>query len=228
MTDVKYFNFPICLLQGFMVNPKICLNNISDYALYEHSLKMELGGEREKILASANYFEIKLNYPELVFENGEDLYLERSKSSPKVGINLEIFWDFNDNYKTEFQKICLLGHLAIKSILQNEAYKKITNKYWLARMDGKAKACSFEDLSPQIRKYANEYQTKKIKDALVDSWYLVTYSFHTRGFYISYKMPLDELVYQAELKREKTKTKKRKEMTLQARLKANQRLKDKE
>jgi hypothetical protein len=35
------------------------------------------------------------------------------------------------------------------------------NNYWLARIDGKAKTINdIKDLSKEIRKYANEYQTK--------------------------------------------------------------------
>jgi hypothetical protein len=224
MSDIKYFNFPVQLLKGFILDHKFCLNNILDYALYEHSLKMEHGDEMEKFLASASFFGVELGNPEAAFNTGETLYLHIPKNSPKVGINLKIFWDFLKNYKCEFQKICLLGHLAMKSILQNKAYCKTTNKYWLSRMDGRVKSRNNEDLSPEIRKYANEYQTKKIKNALVDSWNLITYSYFTRGFYVSYKLTLDDLAYEAELKREKTKTKKRKELTNQARLKANQRL----
>jgi len=57
-----------------------------------------------------------------------------------------------------------------------------------------------------IQKYANEYQTVKIKNEL-RSWGLVTYSRYTRGFYVSFILDLNALVIAAEGKRKSTKEK---------------------
>jgi hypothetical protein len=34
--DVRYFNFPIVLLEGFMIDSQKCLADIFDYAIYSH------------------------------------------------------------------------------------------------------------------------------------------------------------------------------------------------
>lgn len=225
MNEPKYFNFPIYLIKDFLTNTKKSLDDILHYSLYAHTLKLEEGDDLHKIKSSAEYFSVTLGDPKHTLAKGIKLFMLDIEGYPKVGINTKIYWDFRNNYKIEFQKICLLGHLALRSILQQKSYCKIDNKFWLARMDGKAKSCEFEELSPQIRKYANEYQTKKIKGALSDNWNLSTYSRHTRGFYVSYSLSIDELVFQAEKKRQSNLDKRRKEEINQAIIKAKKRLK---
>lgn len=205
--DERYFNFPIQLLKGFMIDDTGVLNNICDYAIYENSLKLVLGeSELENMKDSAKFFNLTLGSEKKSLENGKSLYNNLPQISPKVGLNLSIFWDFVQNDKSEFDRICLLGFLAIKSILQKNTYCKIDNKFWLSRMDGKPKSVNdYSELSNEIREYANEYQTKKIKTALRDNWGLVTYSRYTRGFYISYSLTLEQLIYEAEKRRKATK-----------------------
>lgn len=212
----KYFNFPIQLLERFMIDPKKVLNNICEYAIYENSLKLEYGSGQEKIKDSASFYNMTLANNKKSLENGSMLYDSLPINSPKVGLNLSIWWDFYKNDKTDFDKICLLGFLGIKSIVGTKAYCKITNNYWLARMDGSTKAITDVCLlSNEIIKYSNEYQTKRIKIALRNDWGLVTYSRHTRGFYVSFKLTLKQLIMEAEKKRISTKEKQYKEQEKQ-------------
>lgn len=204
---IRYFNFPIQLLTGFLDDPAKSLKNMLDYALYKHSLAMEYGSELDKLIASAGYFNVKLGYPKDNLKNGKELYNKADQKSPKVGINLKIFWDFYKNDKPEFDKVCLLAFLALKSIIQKKSYCKIDNKFWLARMDGKPRSCEYAELSANLLKYANEYQTKKIKTALKLGWGLVTYSRYTRGFYISFTMSMESMILEAEKRRRSTKEK---------------------
>ncbi len=206
-SNERYFNFPIQLLEGFMTEPREILNNICDYAIYAHSLKLEYGNEKERMKSSASYFKVVLNNKDTELENGKYWMRIIPSNSPMVGMKLDIYWDYYKNDKTDFEKVCLLGFLAIKSILQKKPYCKITNKYWLSRMDGNPKQCKIEELSEPIQKYANEYQTKKIKTELRDNWKLRTYSRYTRGFYISFNLSLDKLVLEAEKRRKSTKEK---------------------
>ena len=208
--DVRYFNFPIELLSDFLNDSSKVLNNICDYALYSHSLNMEYGDELECMKASAEFFRISKSNIEGSLKNGKQLFERIRANGPKVGINLTIFWDYYSNYKSDFDKVCLLAFLAIKSILNKKPYCKIDNRFLLARMDGKAKSCDFEELSYNILKYANEYQTKKIKYQLSDSWNLKTYSRYTRGFYVSFSLNYDDLVYEAEKRRKSVKEKQNK------------------
>lgn len=63
------------------------------------------------------------------------------------------------------------------------------------------------------------------KDELVDKWGLKTYSRYTRGFYFSFKMELDALVFEAEKSRKKAKMAYLKKKEDEARLKALERIK---
>ena len=94
MNNLKYFNFPIQLLVGFMINDTIkTLNDISYYSIYENSLKLEHGTELQKIKDSADYFVINLGNAEIALKTGKMLYNSIPRNSPKVGLNTIIFWD---------------------------------------------------------------------------------------------------------------------------------------
>lgn len=210
MSEERYINFPIQLLDGFLKDSKKVLNDINDYALYDHFLKMEYGNKADRRKASEDYFKISLADKNKTYSNGKKLYESIDSNSPKVGIKISIWWDYYKNHKTEFEKVTLLGYLALKSIVQNKAYCKVTLKFWFARMDGKAKSCEFDELSDEMKKYHNNYQPRKIKSELVNNWNLITYSRYTRGFYVSFKLDLPELVYQAEKRRKSTLEKQKK------------------
>ncbi len=211
-----------------MIIPKEdALHPILYYALFEHSQNLEEGDDIEKLKSSAKYFNVSMGDAKYIHKEGKKLINGEIIGYPKVGINTKTYWDYKNNYKSEFEKISLLAFLAIKSILQQKAYCKIGNKFWLARMDGKASSCEFTELSASIRKYSTEYQIRKIKNSLVDNWNLVTYSRYNRGFYVSLKLPLEKLAFEAEKQRANIKNKKRKDEIKQAYLNAMKQLNDK-
>lgn len=208
--ETKYFNFPIVLLNGFLENDRDCLTNIFDYSLYVKTLDYEYGDESEQMESSEKYFGVKAGDLGGSYKNGGILYNSIPDRTPKVGLSTDIFFDYYKNDKTDFQKVCLLGFLAIKSILQNKAYCKIDNKYWFSRMDGHSKSVkSIDEVSKSLLKYHNEYQTKKIKKELIFNWGMEHYSRYTRGFYVSFKLTLDQLVFEAEKRRKSTLEKQR-------------------
>lgn len=216
-SEDKYFNVPIEIFSGFMLDHQTVLRNVADYAIYAHSLKLEFDSPEDKVKHAASYFNVTLGSALMTLNNGKKLNGIYQDGAPKTGISLPMFWDYFDNEKSDFEKICLLGFLAIKSILQKKSFQKLDNKYWLSRMDGRAKSVKeISELSKEIRFYANEYQTKKIKSSLVLNWGLVTYSRYTRGFYVSYKLSLEELIYEAEKKRISVREKEYKKMEQQA------------
>ncbi|WP_150452563.1 hypothetical protein [Arenibacter lacus] len=220
--EERYFNFPIQLLEGFMQDSHTVLNNIFDYAIYTHTLRYTHDNEINVQVSSAcKFFGVTAGNAIKSYHNGEMLYSSIEPNSPMVGINKDMFFDYYKDDKNEFHKVCLLGFLALRSIIQDKRYIKITNNYLWARMDGKAKSIkSIDELSAEIRKYANNYQTRKIKEALSNDWYLRTYSYYTRGFYVSFKLSMEELVLIAETNRASYKNKKRKQEEKEAREKA--------
>jgi len=218
MPNVKYFNFPIYLLKDFLLDYKYCLNNILSYALYAHTLKLEEGDDYDKFRSSAKFYDVQLADPEYSFSHGEELFENQKDGYPKTGINTEIFWDFYKYHKSDYQLICLLAFLGIKSIILNKAYCKITNNYWFARIDGNNKSCDFNELSPEVRKYTTRHFIRKIKEELINNWGLESYGYNMRGFYISFKLDIYELSYQVERKKNNhLKNQKRKEEAIDAR-----------
>jgi hypothetical protein len=202
-----YFNIPITILDRFLINLKP-MQDILDYSLYAHSLNYEFGTELECIVSAKKFYNVSGGNDRRMLEKGKELYEGTPLKTPMVGLNLSIFWDYYKNDKTDFEKATLLGFLALKSILQDKPYCKVVNKFWLARMDGKAKAVKdYSELSESIRKYANEYQTKKIKTELELNWFLISYSRYTRGFYVSFKLGLDKLALEVEKRKKKSKQK---------------------
>lgn len=221
MSSRVYFNYPIELLDGFMIDSNKVLSNILDYACYVEAEKQGYSDIEDKMNEVASILRVSFGSYERVYKDGKKLYKNSNRKSPKVGINASIYWDYHKNEKTDFEKVCLLGFLALKSILQQKAYCKVTNLFWWSRMDGKAKAVKdISELSKPIQKYANFYQARKIKTALLNEWGLVTYSHYTRGFYVSFKLNLDKLVLEAEKRRKSTKEKQYKQSVDLARQKA--------
>jgi hypothetical protein len=220
-SEQKYFNFPIVLLQGFLVNDKKCLNDIFDYAIYAYCYNYNT----DDIKQAARFFGVTMGNEKKTFQDGNDLFDSIQEGTPKVGINKEIFFDYYKNEKTEFQKVTLLAFLAIRSILQNKSYCKMDNNYLFARMDGKSHSVKNDsELSPELLRYKNEYQAKKIKNELILNWNLIHYAYFTRGFYVSFKMPLEDLIFQVEKKKKSNQLKEQKEKEKAARIAALKRL----
>ncbi len=108
----------------------------------------------------------------------------------------------------EFDYACLAAYIAIRSIVGNASYKKITNLFILSRMDGRATCVeSVEELSPAIQKYAKEYWMKRIKAQLYDSYGVKFYGSKTRGCYYSLQMPMERLVEEVEKQKASTRYK---------------------
>ena len=226
MSSYEYYNFPIQLVKGFLDDSKKVLIDISHYCIYRVFFDNfdKYSGSFTGYQQACNDFGIEFKNIAAAYQNGKNLYEATIEKSPMVGMTSEMYWDYFNNEKTEFEKILLLGDLAFKSILGSKSYIKLDNKYWFSRIDGNVKSLPKEDLDPKIQRYYNEYQTKKIKNKLVADWGLASYSRYNRGFYISYKMSLEDLAYHAEKIRKSTQDKKIKADVQSAHEKAMQRL----
>ena len=209
MSDTKYFNFPIQILNGIFEDKEKVLTDILYCALYAHSLKLKEetynNSEYNKFCAAWKWFNVS-GVDKQKFKRGKELYNSIPAKYPKVGLNISIFWDYFKNDKSDFDVACLVAFLAIKSILGTKPYCKTNNAFLWARMSGNSKAMiEYSELSGRVRHYANEYQTVKIKKALRESWGLVTYSHYTRGFFVSFTLDLKALITEAEIRRKSTK-----------------------
>lgn len=203
MSEVQYYNFPVCLLKGFIGNPKSVLDSILDFAVYEHSDKLGIGTEVDRFKASSDYFGIKFGSEKGSFKNGKELFDSIDTRTARAGISKAVFWDYykNAGRKSDFEKVCLLGHLAFKSILGNKPSAKTNNELWFSRMSGFSEKVEAREWELALERYYNHYQTRKIKMELVRNWGLVTYSRYHKGFYISYSLTLEKLIEEAENRR---------------------------
>jgi hypothetical protein len=219
--SIKYFNFPVQLMAGFLKDSIECLDSILCCCIYEKAQK-----EKYSIKEAADYFNVNIQTSEdRIAKKGRKIFENLPKNPPKVGMELTQFWDFYKNHKSEFEKVCFLAFLALKSILGDKSYCIITNSYWLSRMDGKSKAVKeFDELSTEIRKYSDRYWTNKIKTELKLKWYLIAYSHYMRGFAVTFKMPFEDLVFQVEKNRKSSRIEQLKKDEKAARMRAIERL----
>src|ERR1035437_6497725 len=181
--DEKYFNFPICLIDGIFEDKMKVLDNIFDYSIYAKAVTLEDGSIKDKTNSALRYFGVNAN-AERVLKNGKILFTNLSKNSPKASIKKEMYFDFYTNDKTEFELAVLCGFCAIRSILLFKPYCKATDNYMIVRMAGKATIKEIEDLPEPLKKYNNRYHLDKIKKELRNNWKLKMYGKHTRGFYV--------------------------------------------
>ena len=220
MSKERYFNVPIQLLEGLLIDKNSILNNIIHYSVYEYCITKDV-----KIHEAEDFFSIKLGNVDFAYNSGEDLWNSLPFGLPMVGINVAKLFEFLKENKSDFDLVCFLAYHALRSIIQQKAYCKIDNLYLLSRMDGKAKKVSSScELSQKIKKYHNEYQMVKIKRALSLTWGLSTYSRYTRGFYVSFQLPLEDLILYAEKQRKSYRVQQMKEENLNAYLRAIERL----
>lgn len=201
---MEYLTFPVCILRNSIVDIKEALNMAMEYCLFSTSIEI-IGSEDQKIQASRVKLGIKFGNIKKSFINGKKIYDSIPINSPKTSLRREMIFDFYNNYKTEFELITFLTFASIRSILQKQAYVKLTNNYLIGRMSGNNKIN--EPINETIIKYSCRYQLDKIKTELQLNWGLKLYANHTRGFYVSFKMPLQDLIKQAEIKRNKYKVK---------------------
>ena len=215
-----FYNFPICLLEDFHENTTGVLSDLLDYCVYSHNLKVN------DIEKTQRYLQVDILNKEAVLKSGEKLYYEHQKE-PMTGVEKNIYWSFLKTNKTDFEKDCFLAFCAIKSIIGDSAYCKITDNFIVSRMAGLVRIADEKNQIPErLQKYwrdkkGNNYHLTKLKNALQIDWSLSYYSNHTRGGYYSFRLDLETLILHAEEKRgsyKENELKKRKEEALKSAL----------
>ena len=212
MSKPAYLTFPIILLKYGITDIKKSMNSAMNYCLYyqfnlNHNSSDPLGQASDYL--GINFYD----YEEAIIE-GEMLYQTINDNAPKTSISKEMIFDFYKNKKSEFEIVCFLAFASLKSIIQKQVYKKITNEYLLNRMSGNSRTGA--PINPLLKKYSNRYQLDKIKTELQLNWGLKYYAVKTRGFYVSFTMPLNELAVIAERKNRSYKLKLLKEKIKEA------------
>ncbi len=224
----RYFNFPICFLPGLITDLNATLDDIAAYAIYKHLNKHHYEYREiwfqsiptdtliTYLVDVADYFYYLLEDALTLYERGKLLADSIPEKSPHCGINIEIFYSYREGYKTDFDKACLVAFLAIKSILGNREYCKMTNQFLISRMAGNKKVVPLDEIHPAVLKFTTEYQLNKIKVHLRSSWHLNYYATRMRGFYVSFQLHLKWLVRYAEEAKYSSKVKRLKALERQA------------
>lgn len=191
--DCRYFSFPIVLLDGIFENKMQCLNQMFDYSAYKKSLDYE-GNESERYKQALKYLGVTNENEKKSIENGKYLIDSIPDNLPTTSINIDVFFDYYKNSKTEYEIAQLTAVLAIKSILGKKDYYKTNKKLIIARMFGFNSVKELpENTHILLKKYSNKYQIDKLLNELQLYWGLKLFSDHCRGFYLSFKLSLKDL-----------------------------------
>lgn len=208
MTDYKYYNFPVKMMQGVLEGWKDKIEFLQDvlyFHIYNHSQKMEDLNEyeesdAERFKRSASYWNVEMSGEiNSRLKRGKKLIKDYADNKVFVGIGTEVFWNFYKSEKTDFEWECLVTFLGLKSILGHKSYCKSNNALLYARMSGNEKVT--DDHVVNI----TEYHRNKIITQLEIDWNLKYYSRYTRGFYFGIDITLKDLIFNAEAKRDNLK-----------------------
>lgn len=135
----EYLNFPISFFTDKFFKVKDTMDDVMDYAVYKHSLSLELGTDTEKIKSAASFFGITFGSISNVAPSYKKICKSYDTKAPNVSLRLSIMWDYYKHDKNEFQIACFRAFCAIKSIL-GASETVITNKEMIiARMFGRSK-----------------------------------------------------------------------------------------
>ncbi|MBK6664929.1 MAG: hypothetical protein IPG48_01935 [Saprospiraceae bacterium] len=233
-----YFTAPIVLLQGFMTDHKKCLVNIGSYAYFiKHKELREQSEDSEEATKKTNaYFGGMFTDTQFAFKTGLGIHVQVKKLSlPFTSISSEMAKDFIHADKPEIMKVTLLAFLALKSISgSNDGAVKSNKQLLFSRMAGLSKPLAnplegnfeaYQDeflatIPESLHKWYHRRGFEKIKNQLQVFWGVSYYSYRIRGFYFSFKMPLEHLIKFAESQRIGLKVKSIHEQTKAARQKA--------
>ena len=235
-----YFTAPITLLQGFMTDHKKCLSDIGSYAFFiKYKELQENCDDTETAKKQANkYFGDAFTDTKQAIDIGVKIYLtvkKQKQNLPFTSISVEMAKDFIYNEKPEIMKVTLLEFLALKSIAgPNDGAVKSNKQLLFSRMTGLPKPLAnpipgnfeaYEDeflstIPESLHKWYHRRGFEKIKNQMQVFWGVSYYSYRIRGFYFSFKMPLEHLIKFAESQRIGLKVKSIQEQTKAARQKA--------
>ena len=208
MSEQRFFNFPIMMLQGVLEgwkDKKEFLRDVLYFHIQSHAYKLEYLNEYEetevqRFKRSVEFWGVKMSGNiERSQLRGAELLDEFEKSKVFVGISSEVFWNFYQNDKTQFEWECLAAFLALKSILGKKTFCKSNNALLYARMSGNESVKDLHSLS------FSRFHRDKIILKLELEWNVKYYSRYTKGFYFGIDTTLQDLIFYAEDKRESFK-----------------------
>lgn len=132
----RFLNFPIVLLQGFLEDHKRCLDNIFHYSVFEMVYSDKARFENIDEFIEEFEFDIPKNFIPSIVKQGRELYDScYGMNYPWTGIHIDTYLRFVES-RIQFDLVCLLLFLALKSIVQKQPFCNAKNPKILARMAG--------------------------------------------------------------------------------------------
>ncbi|MCK9613011.1 MAG: hypothetical protein M0R16_08955 [Bacteroidales bacterium] len=185
------------------------------------------------------FYQIRQAYEFLGITGDLDYCLKRGKEiektipdgEPYPSINKDLLFEFRDHDKTEHDLMQFAFYVGIRSILGIKSYCPTNKVHILCRAFGYASINHLpETTNPCIKEMFNKYLKRYHADRMLEemqlSWGVHTYSKHMRGLYIglSKKITLENMILQAERKKQKNQIEQLKQQKHDARQKALQQL----
>lgn len=187
----EYLNFPISFFTDDFGDIKSTLDKAMDYAVYRHSLGLDLGTDEEKIKSSASFFAISYGDIDRVEPSYTKTCKKYNVKAPNISLRLSIMWEYYKYEKNEFQIACFRAFCAIRSILGDSEYCKTNKSMILARMFGRSKPNAKKILFGLDQNSAPQYFTSITK---------ATDYLEMEGYIIPYKTFISESIQSENLK----------------------------
>ena len=214
--DVRFFTFPVELLQKAFTDIEGVCNDAIEYAVYVRCKDYD-----ETPDDALRFFGIPIEGDvDEYFKNSKKLY-DRFKRPVLVSVNKETILDFWNNPKTEFEIAVFCAFCGIRSIIGTKDWFKTTNGLLIARMFGCRSESEFKELEKKPPYYVAHFSTdQQIRSQLTEKiirkelaipkrgWHLRYFGgnkeIHVRGFYVSFKVGVEVLILHAASNRKST------------------------
>jgi hypothetical protein len=207
----KYLNIPVPMLKYLHSDSKKFFNDVFDVGIYGYSKTLS-GPEEKRYKDALKFFGITQGYIPGAIKNAKDVLSGMPSKYPLTGIDMEMLFDYYENYKTEFELVCLSAFLAIRSVIGKKPYDKTNNAMIRSRMWGFVSPKEMpSNLTPLQIKYQARRQFKKVIDELEINWHLKTLWNHNRGFYVSFDLSYDQMALIIEKSKQEVKLQQLKE-----------------
>lgn len=186
--NYRYLDFPVSLLKGFLKDPFTAVQKIFMYCLYrdisvEECYRNLQTAEKELMIRVRD---IDL-CAKSIEDTGGELHREYGGDGvPYVGADVNRLMDVIHYEPESLNVAAFVAFLALKSILQNQAYKKVGIDYWFSRMDGFKKSVPRDQLSPEVAKWATRWKREKLTQHLEQYYRLIRPYGKHRGIIFSF------------------------------------------
>lgn len=204
------------MLHGFMGNTDSVLDDILCFCIWQDYEACE-----QDIEAVKERLHITIGNEKNSLKKGKELYNRyRNDGYPWTGISNELFWSYMRKGRCDFDKATLLAFLAIKSLIGQKPFYKVTNQSVIFKRMAGYKESDKWIIPKEIKKFTTRSRFDRIKLELKENWNVVIYATHVRGMYISTSLSLEELAMQAEKNKLRTRQRAQSHAAEEARRKA--------